>query len=89
MSTNFSNSHQELASFHHFIGEQLNTGQPSMSPEEALETWRLQNRSPVEYEADVRAIKEALDDMDAGDAGIPLEEYLAEFEKRHNPGANS
>jgi hypothetical protein len=74
----------ELLSFHQFIGEQLSSGQASLSPEEALEVWRLQNRSPAEYQEDVEAIREALADMDAGDTGVPLEVFRAEFKKRHN-----
>ncbi|HJQ82157.1 MAG TPA: hypothetical protein VJ828_19485 [Lacipirellulaceae bacterium] len=74
----------ELQSFHQFIGEQLSIGHTSLSPEEALELWRLENRSPEEYQADVEAIREALADMEAGDRGTPVEEYLAEFRTRRN-----
>jgi hypothetical protein len=77
-------AHQELLSFHRFVGEQLNTGRPCLSPEEALEVWRLQNRSPEEFEEDVQAIREALADMEAGDTGRPFEEFDREFRKRHN-----
>jgi hypothetical protein len=77
-------AHHELLSFHQFVGEQLNAGQPCLSPEEALEAWRLQNRSPEEYAEDVQAVREALADMEAGDTGTPAEIYLAEFRKRHN-----
>jgi hypothetical protein len=81
MSTDANN---ELLSFHQFVTEQLNTGRPPLSPEEALEAWRLQNRSPEEMAEDVQAIREALDDMDAGDTGVPWEEFDREFRKRHN-----
>jgi hypothetical protein len=77
-------SNHELLSFHQFVAEQLNTGGLRLSPEEALEAWRLRNRSPEEYAEDVQAIREALADMDAGDTGTPLEVFLAEFRKRHN-----
>lgn len=79
-------AHQELVSFHQFVGEQLHSDRPCLSPEEALELWRLQNRSPddEEYKADVEAIREALADMDAGDTGRPWEEFDREFRKRHN-----
>jgi hypothetical protein len=73
----------ELQSFHQFIGERLNIGHTSLSPEEALEIWRLQNRSPEEFQEDVEAIRQALADMEAGDTGTPVEEFLTEFEKRH------
>ncbi|HEY3391415.1 MAG TPA: hypothetical protein VGK58_01820 [Lacipirellulaceae bacterium] len=73
----------ELQSFHQFIGEQLSTGHASLSPEEALELWRLENRSPEEYQADVEAIREALADMEAGDTGRPWEEFDREFRTKH------
>jgi hypothetical protein len=73
----------ELQSFHQFIGEQLNIGHTSSSPEEALEIWRLQNRSREEFQEDVEAIRQALADMEAGDTGTPVEEFLTEFERRH------
>jgi hypothetical protein len=76
-------AHQELQSFHQFVGEQLNAGESCLSPEEALEAWRLQNRSPEEYAEDVQAVREALADMEDGDTGTPAEIYLAEFRKRH------
>jgi len=77
-------SHQELQSFHQFIGQQLGSGQAPLTPEEALEAWRLQHRSPEEYAEDVQAIREALADMEAGDTGRPWEEFDREFRKRHN-----
>jgi hypothetical protein len=73
----------ELQSFHQFIGEQLSTGHTSLSPEEALEVWRLQNRSPEEFQDDVEAIRQALADMEAGDLGTPIDEYLSDFRTRN------
>ncbi|MFO0789171.1 MAG: hypothetical protein U0805_06920 [Pirellulales bacterium] len=84
MSTDFSDSRQELVSFHHFIGEQLNGGSANVSPEEALEMWRLQHRSAEEYEEDVQAIREALDDLKAGKVGTPVDEFITKFGRRHN-----
>jgi hypothetical protein len=77
-------SNRELHSFHQFVTEQLATGQPPMSPEEALDIWRTQHPSPEQYAEDVQAIREALADMEAGDTGIPWEEFDAEFRKRYN-----
>jgi hypothetical protein len=74
----------ELQSFHQFIGEQLNTGEVPLSPEEALDAWRMQHPSPEQYEEDVEALREALADMEAGDTGRPWEEFDREFRKRHN-----
>jgi hypothetical protein len=77
-------AYQELQSFHQFIGAQLNSGGRCLSPEEAVEAWRLENRTAEEYAADVQAIREALEDMDAGDKGIPWDEFDRDFRKRHN-----
>jgi len=79
-------AHDELLNFHEFVSEHLNSGQPCYSPEEALDAWRLQNRTPEEYAEDLEAIREALADMDAGDTGTPWEEFDREFRKRHNLG---
>jgi hypothetical protein len=75
---------QDLLSFHQFVTEQLKTGEPSLSPEEAVEVWRLNNRTREEYEEDVAAIREALEDLEAGKPGIPAEQFLEEFRKRHS-----
>lgn len=77
-------ANQELQSFQEFIVQQLNSGDASLSPEEALEAWRLQNRSPEEYAEDVQAVREAIADMEAGDTGRPWGEFDREFRKRHN-----
>lgn len=74
----------DLLSFHQFVAEQLRLGIPYSSPEEVLEAWRLQNRTPEEMAEDVQAIREALADMASGDTGTPVEVYLAEFRKRHD-----
>jgi hypothetical protein len=74
----------DLLSFHQFVTDQLKTGEPTLSPEEAVEVWRLCNRTREEYDEDVAAIREALEDLDAGEKGMPLEQFLDEFRKRHN-----
>ena len=82
-------ANSELQSFHQFVTEQLATGEQPISPEEALDIWRVQHPSPEQYAEDVLAIREALADMEAGDTGVPVEEYLLEFRKRHNLGPHS
>jgi hypothetical protein len=77
-------AHHELLSFHNFVAQQIQLGIPYSSPEEAVEAWRLRNRTPEEMAEDVQAVREALSDMEAGDRGTPAEVYLAEFGKRHN-----
>ncbi len=79
----FADARQELLSFHNFVAEQLKAGDSCLSPAEALELWRLQNRTPEEFEADVQAIREALGDFDAGEVGTPVDVFVEEFRKRH------
>ena len=60
----------ELVGFHRFITDQLENGAATMSPEEALDTWRAQNPAPTDYVENVAAVREALADMEAGDTGV-------------------
>jgi hypothetical protein len=68
----------ELESFHKFLGYQLANGDPGLTPEECIDLWRASNPAADESPADVQAIKDALDDMESGDRGVPLQEFLAE-----------
>jgi hypothetical protein len=72
----------ELESFHRFLGDRLAHGELALTPEECLDLWRAQNPSEEDIEADTLAIREALDDMQAGDRGQPLQEFLTEFRAR-------
>ncbi len=69
----------ELDSFHRFLGEQLASEGPALTPEECLALWRAQHPLDDELSASTRAIREALDDMEAGDTGQPLDIFLSEF----------
>lgn len=72
----------ELAEFHQFIAVQLANGE-LISPEEALDLWRIQNPSDEQYAEDVAAVQEALDEMAAGKKCIPWEEVKGKFCARH------
>lgn len=74
----------ELQDFHRFVGEKVNLGESSLTPEAVLREWRQLNPDPTANEDDLAAIQEAIDDMDAGDRGIPLEEFDRDFRARHN-----
>ena len=67
----------ELEAFHRFLADQITNGGPALTPEDCLELWRAQNPHDEEFRADVQAVKEALDDMEGGDVGMPLAEFLA------------
>ena len=74
----------ELEAFHRFLGDQLANGDAALTPEECVDLWRTRNPAANDLHSDVLAIKEALEDMAAGDHGIPLEDFLSEVrgEKR-------
>jgi hypothetical protein len=74
----------DLSGFHAFIGEHLKEGNVGLSPEEALNIWRTDHPLPEDFEETVEALREALDDLKAGDLGRPFEEFDAEFRARHN-----
>lgn len=72
----------ELSAFHQFVGAQLETG-TGLSPEEALDQWRAANPSDEDLEEIEAMVQEALDDIAAGDKGMPFEEFDREFRRRN------
>ncbi len=78
----------ELASFHHFLGQRLAASHGDLSPEEALDLWRAEHPQSVEFAESVAALREALADMEAGDTGVPIEEFDRDFRHRRNLGGN-
>jgi hypothetical protein len=79
----------ELGEFHRFVGEKVNNGGPSMSPEDVLDEWRDLHPSAEVADSDAAAIQEAIDDMENGDTGIPFEEFDRDFRARHNLQASA
>jgi hypothetical protein len=75
----------ELQAFHRFLGDQLANGGSALTPEECLDLWRAEHPRDDELEADIQAVQEALRDMEAGDSGQPIEEFLTEFRARRRP----
>jgi hypothetical protein len=73
----------ELRGFHEFVGHKLADGETTLSPEEVLDQWRAAHRSDAEMAEDVAAVREALDDMAAGDIGATLAEFDRDFRQRH------
>ena len=77
----------ELEAFHRFLEDQLSSGGCSLSPEECLDLWRAQHPLDGQTWEDINAVKEALDDMEAGDSGKPFHQFSEEFrEKNRLPG---
>lgn len=77
MSTDLSS---ELASFHEFLGQQLQLGHESLSPEEALMLWR-------ERAETVAALYEGLQAVDDGRTR-PLDQFVKNFTERHGLSAD-
>jgi hypothetical protein len=73
----------DLRDFHEFLGEKLSNGGAELSPEEALDEWRARHPESHGFADEVAAVKEALDDMANGDAGMPFDEFDREFRRRH------
>lgn len=67
----------DLAAFHQYVGERLRAVGRTPTPEEVFAEWELQHRS-TQRERTVSLIQEALDDVDAGDVGISVDEHLKE-----------
>ena len=72
----------QLQSFHEFVAKQLKNGHGNLTPEEALAKWRERTES-------VKAIQEALDDMEAGDTGRPLEEVIDGIQREIEDSPNA
>jgi len=71
-----------LRAFGQFVAELIESGK-RISPEDALMRWQMRNLSPEEFDEEVAAIREALDDMGAGDKGRPVEEVFAEIDAEY------
>lgn len=72
----------ELLDFRRFIDDKLNHGGKHLSPEEVLDEWRETHPESDEFEEEVAAIQEAVDDMQHGDLGRPAHEALADVRAR-------
>ena len=56
--------------------------QTRMAPAEALNVWEILHPSDTERAATVEALKEALEEMRAGDIGIPAREFFADLRSK-------
>jgi hypothetical protein len=74
----------DLADFHRYVSEKVHRGETALSPEQVLDEWRTLRPDPIEVEDDLAAIQEAIDDIENGDKGIPVDEFDRDFRARHN-----
>ena len=75
-------SSNDLRDFYQFVGDKVNNGGGSMSPEEVLDEWRTLHPDPEMIDEDVAAIQETIDDMEKGDKGIAFAEFDRDFRAR-------
>ena len=78
---------EELREFHRFVGEKLD--RVDLSPEDALDEWRVLHPVPEELVESVAAIRRAVADMRSGDRGRPVSDVLDEVRQRLMSGAAS
>jgi hypothetical protein len=76
-------TNNELADFHVFLGERLKNGGTHLSPEEALDEWRMLRPERDDLQASVAAVQRALEQAERGE-GLSLEEFDRQFRQRHN-----
>jgi hypothetical protein len=79
-----SNVSADLSGFHAFVGEQIKQGKLGLSPEEALDIWRTEHPLPEDFEETVEALREAIEDLEAGVPTRPFEEFDREFRAQYN-----
>lgn len=75
-------SSSDFSGFVQFAAAQLQAG-TELTPEQAVEQWRAMHPSEDEAADLEAAIQEAIDDMEAGQKGIPFEEFKREFRLRN------
>ncbi len=77
---------EEINSFTQFAVELLSNGGSALSMDDLYELWRSQNPTREELADSVAAVNAALDDMKAGDIGIPADEHLTRLRTKFNIG---
>jgi hypothetical protein len=81
MATDRSN---DLRAFKLFIEAKLSNGGGDLTVDDALSLWDIETQPASAREANVQAIREALDDMHAGDTGMPADEFLADVRRKYD-----
>lgn len=70
---------EQLESFYRFAVGQLKDGVSPLSMDELYDAWKCQQLSKDELSVSVAAVQSALNDMENGDTGRPLDEVIAEI----------
>jgi hypothetical protein len=72
----------DLRAFRDFVDAQLDNGGSSLTPEERLDLWIIENSSDQEREEALASIRQGRDDMDAGRTRS-AREASAELRRKH------
>lgn len=75
---------EELDEFRRFAAEQIDSSSEELSLEDLVDRWRMLSPSPGELTESVRAVQEAVADMEGGETGRPFGDFAEEFRGRHN-----
>jgi hypothetical protein len=69
--------------FRDFLDARPSEADDELTLDEYLGLWEHENQGNEERAAAVRAVREALYDMRAGDVGIPARDAIAELRRKH------
>lgn len=77
-------THDDLNQFQAFAKVAIAQSGDRLTLDDLWDQWRLEHPTQEEFEEDVLAVKEAIDDMERGDRGIPFDQHIDEMRKKHN-----
>ena len=78
----------DLSGFYQFVGEIIRRGEDTLSPEQALDEWRMLQPTLQLSQEDLSDIDQAVQALNAGDKGTPLAAFDREFRERHSSSFN-
>jgi hypothetical protein len=77
------NTKEQVEAFYKWSLARLAESDQELAIDDLYEAWRTLNQTPEEFEDNVRAIKEALDDLDRGVPSRPWDDFNREFRAKH------
>jgi hypothetical protein len=73
----------DAKAFHDFLGARLANGGASLTLEECLDLWEIDNQTDEEREETLRAIRQGLADVEAGRTR-PAEDVIRDLCRKYN-----
>lgn len=74
---------RQIDGFHEFATRQLRAGHGDLSLAEMFDLWETENQSDDELADSVAALRSALSDMEQGDTGRPVEQFMEEMRNQY------